>query len=277
MTQDIAKEPRVCKNPDCKREYEAHILTILGTRIIFGWGYCPECAKKVLEEEEAREESMKLEKIAHQRRRWRLTCGIPPKFMTEEFGTFDKERQLKAYEKCLGYANNYPLTNPRGYSSLLLFSEHSWGVGKTHLVCSIAHHILGRWTGEDTGCPVLFISEPDLYMRITATYNYSLEEKSYRESETDIIKQLTAVGLLILDDVGKRRVTDPRFVQRIMFSIIDGRYKAILPMVLTANLDPERLRVYLGGGQEDEATFDRLLEMTGGKFLEIEGESYRRK
>ena len=64
-------------------------------------------------------------------------------------------------------------------------------------------------------------------------------------------------------------------MQRVLFSIIDGRYKAMRPMVVTANLSPEGLKLYLGGGG-DEASFDRLWEMVKGKFIKIEGESYRR-
>jgi DNA replication protein DnaC len=286
MTQpDIRKELRTCKNSECKKEYEASIMNLLGARIVRGGGYCPDCAKKLFEREEAMEKGIITpEEINRQRRLWRLRCGIPPKFANEDFSTFEKDRQPKAFKKCWDYAENYPLGAPQSYPSLVLFSEHSWGVGKTHLVCSIAHRILDRWNGERINCPVLFISEPDLYMRIQATYNYSLEEKYSKEDESDIISHLTSAGLLILDDVGKRRVHDPRFVQRIMFSVIDGRYKAMLPIVLTANLNPEQLKVYLGGGEKDEASFDRLLEMTGGmvrpgviRFLKLEGDSFRRK
>ena len=49
MTQDIITELKVCKNPDCKKEYEAHILNLLGARIVRGGGNCPDCAKKILE------------------------------------------------------------------------------------------------------------------------------------------------------------------------------------------------------------------------------------
>ena len=277
MNPDIIKELRVCHNSGCKKEYEAEIITVLGVRILRGAGYCQDCARKLYEEELAKEEAARKLGIATGRREWREKCGIPHKFMTEQFGTFDKSRQTDKYKLCLKYADSYPLMDSRGYLSLILYSEESWGIGKTHLVCSIAHHILNRWDGENIGCPVLFISEPDLYLRIQATYNYSQEEKYYRESETDIINQLTRVPLLIMDDVGKRRTHDARFVQRVMFSVIDGRYKNMRPVVLTANLSPQKLAVYLGGGQGDEASFDRLLEMASNQFIRMEGESYRRK
>ena len=279
MAKDIIKELRACKG--CQEEYEAKIVSLMGANYVMGAGYCPKCRRKRVKEENEREEAERLAEIAKTRLRWRENCGIPPKFMKEEFGTFDKSRQAKAYEKCLAYAKNFPLIGYRGYPSLLLYSDHSWGIGKSHLACSIGHNILSRWNGENISCPVHFTTEPDLLMRIYATYSYTLEEKQYRESETDIINRHIAVPLLILDDIGKRRTHDPRFVQRILFALIDGRYRAMKPMVLTANLTPERLKTYLGGGQADEASFDRLLEMCGGgkglKFFQMDGESYRRK
>jgi len=289
----ITKEKRTCKNPACRKEYEAEVVHLLNTNLIRGDGFCPECAKKEYETIEAKEQAKSLEAINHQRLEWRKTCGIPLKFMNEDFSTFkdkrpDMETNLeKAYKMCWEYAEKYPISDPWGYHSLLLFSDHSWGVGKTHLASAIPHRILDQWNGERFVCPVRFISEPDIYTMIQATYNYSQEEKQYRQSEADIIKELTRVPLLVIDDIGKRRVQDPRFVQRTMFSIIDGRYKALLPMVLTANLSPERLAEYLGGGQlkdkrfsdkpgiEDMASFDRLMEMCRGRFLRIDGKSYR--
>lgn len=279
MTEDIKTETRNCI--DCGNEYEANIAQVLGHSLVLGAGRCKDCRAGLLKEEQDKEKVAQQATIAHKRREWRFNCGIPLRFMEQEFGTFKKERQPKAYEKCLIYAKEYPLADPKFYHSLLLYSNESWGVGKSHLACSIAHHILNKWRGEDIVCPILFTTEPDVLMEIQATYNYSPDERLYRECESDIINRLIRVPLLILDDVGKRRTQDPRFVQRVMFAIIDGRYRAMKPMVLTTNLSPEKLKVYLGGGIGDEASFDRLIEMCGGakslKFFQLDGESYRRK
>ena len=129
------------------------------------------------------------------RRRWRNECGVPPKFLLEEFATFDDSRAggifRTAKKRCQDYAEKFPLdSNYLKYPSLILFSDHSWGVGKTHLACSIAHRILNRWNGEPISCPVMFVSEPELFQQIQATYSYDPEEKKYRPSETDIINRL---------------------------------------------------------------------------------------
>lgn len=279
----ITTESRVCKNPKCRKEYVAEVVHLLGVRIVRGSGYCPDCVQLIPKVPEEVKETTP-ERIARGRREMRESSGIPPKFMAEDFSTFEQDSQPKAFKKCLEFAESFPLVEPQGKQSLVLYSEHSWGVGKTHLACAIGHRILDRWKGERIGRRlVLFVSEPDLYVRIQSTYgSFSRDERPNHENESDIIRQLTGASLLIIDDVGKRRVQDLRFVQRIMFSIIDGRYKAMLPLVLTANLSPDGLKSYLGGG-EDEASFDRLTEMCGGrsgkgvKFFQLEGPSYRRK
>lgn len=243
----------------------------------FDQGYCPACQHKKAAELKAKEEAERLAEVARQRRKWRYTCGIPDLFMNKRFETFEKERQPLAYKKCLRYAEQSPLSPARGYPSLVLFSAGVWGVGKTHLICSIAHQILNRWNGEEISCPVLFITEPDLFRRIQATYNIPPEEKARRESENDVFTHLIKVPLLILDDIGKEERADPRFVQKVLFAIIDGRYRLQLPIVLTTNLSPEQLSAHLGGERGNDASYDRLVEMSEGKFIQLKGKSYRRK
>jgi DNA replication protein DnaC len=258
---------------------------------VVGGGRCPECWRKVREEEERQAEAQRQLKIAGSRRAMRLNCGIPSKYQDQDFSTFihtgDRARYHTAFEAAWAYAEGFPLeARGRGYRSLVFFSHNSWGVGKTHLCAAIAHRILDRWNGPlDYGCPVRMISEYDLLSRITASYNYSPEERQLRQSEDDIIREMMAVPLLIIDDVAKRRVRDLRFVQRILFSIIDARDNAMRPIVMTANVDAEGLGLYLGGvdpwdprGQDgDQATLDRLIGMCDGRFVQLEGKSYRRE
>jgi len=113
--------------------------------------------------------------------------------------------------------------------------------------------------------PVRLISEPELYERIQQTYSYSFAEREQKESEQDIMNQLCRAPLLIIDDMGKTPRRDMDFVRRTMFNIINRRYKALLPVVITTNKDLEGLRDYLGNSS-DEATLDRIMEMAEGSF-----------
>jgi DNA replication protein DnaC len=262
---------------------------ITWTERILGGPRCPACWEKKKQEDEKAAEEARIAAFAGRRRAARLTCGIPEKYQNEDFSTFDltgyRERFKSVFDKTWKYAENFPLAEcGKGYRSMVLYSEESWGVGKTHLACAIAHRVLDRWTGVPSFVPVRVVSEYDLLMQIIETYSFSQEEKQYRESETDIIRHLIFTPLLIIDDVGKRKVADLRFVQRIHFAIINGRYNNMRPIILTANLDMEALGRYLGGVNPDresaegadEASLDRLAEMCGGVFTRIDGKSYRR-
>jgi len=112
-----------------------------------------------------------------------------------------------------------------------------------------------------------------MFRRIRATFNHTVN----KETEQDIYKLLTTIPLLVVDDIGKEEVSDPRFVQRVWFSVINGRYDNMLPIVITANLTPDEIAYHLGGSRNNEASFDRLYEMVGGVFWENEGKSYRRE
>jgi len=263
----------ICK---CGNEYEPIFAYVMGRDIQITL-MCDECRDRELKLFEAKEQAKLAAEIAHKRRQWRESCGIPPKFMTSEFGDFDTRRPgnvRKIYKAFLEYADNYPLRSPTGYQSILVFGAN--GLGKSHLACAVGHHILNRWNGEPITNPILFVSEPDLLNSIQATFNYDYEEKKYRESADDIIRRITSVKLLILDEIGKEKRSDPKFVQRTLFRIIDARYKFQLPMVLTTNLTLEQLERYLSANSEDVGAFDRLWEMCGN-FWNIEGESYRRR
>lgn len=268
----------------CSAEFMAKVYCLMGHE--FTQQYCRECSDLITEQERQAEEAQKLAEIAAQRRQWRENCGIDIRYMFTDFSTFGQNRPgniAEIYRKCVDYADKFPVVydtwrrrTGKAYPSLLLFSTGVWGNGKTHLVSSIAHRILDRWNGEKIASPVRLISEPEIYERIQQTYSYSYEERERKLSEQDIIDQLARVRLLIIDDIGKTPRRDMDFVRRTMFTIINKRYKALLPVVITTNKDKEGLRDYLGNN-EDEATLDRIIEMTEGRFLQVKGTSYRRE
>ena len=272
----------------CGNEYDAKHITVLERDQDLSGGLCYECRAEQDKDRVARQNALLATEVNDKRAMWRNACGIPDKYRTATLHSFRVDRpgnMKKAKDVCQEYADGFPLDYLRykkergAYRSLILFSTDVWGIGKTHLVCAIMHRILDRWNGERTGCPVLFISEPELYRRIQATYNYTQEEKKYRESEEEIMNGLLYTPLLVLDDVGKEQRTDARFVQRTLFAIINGRYNNLRPIVLTSNMSAKQLELYLGNSGE-QASFDRLFEMTGSPkngFLKMTGESYRRR
>ncbi len=275
MSAEIIKKLEACIG--CGAEYEAHIGNVLGIEIQFGRGYCQKCCHRIAEEEDKKEAESVTKKLTETREQWRRNCGIPLRFIDSRLSNFDVKVDrsiLRMRNECDSYIKEFSLASPQQSKSIVMYSHEMWGLGKTRLVCAIANGILDKWNGESTRCPVYFVSEPKLFLRVKSTYDRRNGTENH-ETEDDIYNQLTRVPLLILDDVGKEEVADPRFVQRMLFAVIDGRYGNILPMVITANLDTDGLARHLGGDRGNCASMERLMEMTGNIFWELKGVTYR--
>lgn len=277
---DIELTCKQCGSKFTVSEYYRGLLLRLGTNELPS--SCPKCSKIHLDAvraEEAKQE--RDQEITDTRKRWRLSCGMTALQIGCTFDNFDQEfdngKHKKDWKICRDYADKFPFSYPSAYRSLFLFSTRTWGTGKTHLASAIANHILDRWDGASTWrCPVYFITEPELFRRIRATYNYIDEERRVKPSEELIINLCIQTPLLLLDDLGKEQVKDPDFVQRTLFAIIDGRYKRKLPVVVTSNIEPSAdLKEHLGSTNENDASWNRLWEMCGGKWVNMEGQSYR--
>ena len=116
------------------------------------------------------------------------------------------------------------------------------GTGKTTLAMLVAKAAL------KTGRSVAIYSLPRLLNEIRDTHR---SERSHVE----LLKRLTEVDLLHIDDVGAERTTD--WVLEELYSIVNGRYEDQRSIVITTNiLDREALC-----GQITARTVSRLTEM----------------
>ncbi len=134
----------------------------------------------------------------------------------------------RAYELCIEYA-----AEPKGW----LLLHGTYGCGKTHLAAAIAN---ARVT---LGEPAIFMVVPDLLDHLRAAYNPH-SDMSY----DDLFEQLRSTSLLILDDLGTQSATP--WAQEKLFQLLNHRYSAHLPTVITTNqriddLEPRlRSRLY---------------------------------
>lgn len=126
--------------------------------------------------------------------------------------TADNER---AYKICGRYADRFGEL-PRKNQGLLLWG--GVGTGKTFSAACIANALL------DSGISVVMTNFAKLLGK----------DKGFGIDE-EFIAELNRASLLIIDDFGAERNTD--FALEKVYSIIDSRYSAGLPMVLTTNLD----------------------------------------
>jgi DNA replication protein DnaC len=143
-------------------------------------------------------------------------------FKTEMPGTPEDIRQnlRHASEMAKTFA-----ASPRGW----LVLRGGYGCGKTHLAAAIANERLAR------GEPVLFVIVPDLLDHLRAAFHPSSEELPYdQEFET-----VRAASLLILDDLGTQNTT--AWAEEKLYQIINYRYNARLPTVITTNQEDEQI------------------------------------
>lgn len=113
------------------------------------------------------------------------------------------------------------------------------GNGKTHAAACIANELM------ENRKTVLTLS--------LAGYLSKLRE-DFAEAEPEMLKRVKKVDLLIIDDFGTEKVTE--WVLEKVFSLIDTRYRACKPLLMTTNLDMEDIELRF-----DMRISDRIKEM----------------
>lgn len=119
------------------------------------------------------------------------------------------------------YADNFDQMKEDG-KGILLFGEV--GVGKSYLACCVGNALIER------GIPVLMTD----FERIEREMN---EEYSDRQKYID---SLNDFPLLIIDDLGVERNTP--YMSGIVYTIINNRVEAGLPLIVTSNLTADELK-----------------------------------
>ncbi len=124
-----------------------------------------------------------------------------------------------AYETARSYAEN-----PSGW----LLLKGGYGCGKPHLAAAIANYVV------EQGQPVLFITVPDLLDHLRAAFAPH-STVGYDER----FEEVRTVPLLVLDDLGTESPTS--WAQEKLFQILNHRYNAQLPTVVTTNHQLEEI------------------------------------
>ena len=158
------------------------------------------------------------------------------------------ERLTNAMKRYVDHFSEY-LGNGKG---LLLHGDI--GTGKTYAACEVANALL------DKGVPVLVTN----FARLLNTIQSIYEKQEYIDS-------LNKYKLLVVDDLGMERSTS--YAQEQIYNIIDGRYRAGLPMIITTNLTLQNLK--RPDNMESSRIYDRILERCFP--IEVNGNNHRKK
>lgn len=215
-----APPPTACKR--CGSSAAPKFITLLGWR---QQDHCDPCGAIIAEEREKREmEQAEKLTIKNYLERSGLMRGI---LANMTFENFNSQIAGTAKEIAEEYADKFNRETTRGF----MFYGKA-GSGKTHLAVAIARRVI-----EKKQIQVRFVRVVDLLSEIRKTFD---ENESYRtENESDLIKNYTAVPLLVVDDLGSEKTTD--WVRQILYQIIDERWIEQKPIIVTSNLKPKEL------------------------------------
>lgn len=192
------------------------------------------CAAEARDREEAERQRVEFQRKIKEYRR----VGFPESEMqdwTFENADGSNEKIMSAMKN---YVANFGELRQQG-KGLLLFG--TVGTGKTYAAACIANALI------DKGYPVLMTN----FARIANTV------QGLFEGRQEYYDSLNRFPLLILDDLSAERKTE--YMQEIVFNVIDSRYRAGLPLIVTTNLTSEELKH--PSDISYQRTFSRLLEM----------------
>ena len=204
-------------------------------------------AERRKQEEEERLRQDFLRKIKKYRK-----MGFPESDMEHWTFANDDLTNEKITKAMQNYVDNFEELRKAG-KGLLLYG--TVGTGKTFAACEVANALI------DKGYPVLVTN----FARLTNTIQGMFDGKQ------EYIDSLNRFQLLVVDDLGTEK--NSGFVQEMIYNIIDSRYRAGLPFIITTNLTIEEIKK--PGDRERTRIYDRILERCFP--IEVTGGSRRRK
>ena len=164
--------------------------------------------------------------------------GFPDAEMQRCNFDLDDNQNPKITNAAKKYVENFKDIKKRG-SGLLLFGNV--GSGKTFTAACVANALIDR------GYPCLVTN----FARLTNTISGMYDGKQA------YIDGLNKFDLLVIDDLGSERETE--YMGEIVHNIIDSRYRANLPLIITTNLSLTDLQN--PSDVRKQRIYSRLLEM----------------
>lgn len=259
MFRPLQTEARSC---DQHGEYTASLFKIPGLDAE-QWTSCPICMQTRISEEDRRHTA----EVIERRRRLKIEtelgrAAIPERFLDRTLENYRAEHdgQARALRVAKDYADNWPEKRDAGTCLIMCGNP---GNGKTHLAVGIARVVM------DQGDMAMYAVVRDIDRMIKETWG-----RGGPRTERQVLADLAAPDLLIVDEVGHQRGTDDERMH--LFDVINARYERGRPTILITNLGLDQLRGANGHpGYLDPRAEDRLRE-GGGRVIVFDWESYRK-
>lgn len=235
-------------------EFDSRSLVMMGR--LMGWSKCPECTR-ISEEAEAEKKRIADEQERQRRIEKRLNqAGIPLRFRTRSFDNFETGSKEKDENRRIAWSFADSFKDRFSEGATMVFSGKP-GTGKSHLAIAVCMAIMAG------GYTAMYLNAMDAIRLVRSTW-----KRESGRSEEDVMRDLSSVDLLVLDEVGAQYGTEGE--QVILFDIINRRYQDQMPMILLTNQGKEGFKQYLG-----DRAFDRLRE--AGRWVAFDWESHRGK
>ena len=190
------------------------------------------------------------ERQAEQEKKRRV-CFAETNMAVWNFNNDDRKNE-KLSDAMKNYVNKFTEFKKDG-KGVLLYGPV--GTGKTFLAACVANALL------DNGYSVLMTNFASLTNTIQGMY----------EGKQEYINGLNDYDLLIIDDLGTERKSE--YMQEMVFNIIDSRYRAGLPMIITSNLTADELK------KPQEVAYSRIYDRVLERChpVKVDGTSRRRE
>lgn len=210
----------------------------------------PCLCKCAAQKKEDAEQERKAQEFRDQCKRARQV-GFTEKHMQQWTFAKDDMSNPKLTQAMQSYVAHFAELKAQG-KGLLLYG--SVGSGKTFAACEVANALI------DLGYPVLVTN----FARLSNTLQGMFDGRQ------QYIDSLNRFSLLVIDDLAAER--DTEYMQEIVYNIIDARYRAGLPMIITTNLSGAQLKN--PDNISKERIYSRLLERCHP--IEVAGADRRR-
>jgi|ERR1700677_229151 len=176
--------------------------------------------------------------------------------------TFANLIATKKNEKAIKIAHEIVANPMRG---VIFYGPY--GVAKTHIAAAIAHAFIAR------GIPAIMNTLASVLLQARGTFTVGS-----KLTEEQFLVRLASVKVLILDDLGKERISE--WSATFLWSLINARYEQNLPIIGTCNMSLEAFTQHYStpiAGLDVHtlpSMLDRLNEMVSD-WVEVGGESHR--